>query len=323
MKALSVFSGGLDSMLAAALIQSQGIEIQALFFETPFFSPQKAIQSAEEIGVPFKVINITDRHMEVLKNPRHGYGGNMNPCIDCHALMFRIAGEMLEQESAQFIITGEVLGQRPMSQNRKALDIVETESGLKGLILRPLSAKCLSPSLPEKKGWVDRDRLMNFSGRSRKPQIEYAKKLNITQYPSPAGGCLLTDKIFSRRLKDLFDSELEFKLRDIELLKIGRHFRINPTCKIIVGRNSSENQTINSLSEEDDLLLQAVSVPGPTVLVSGISSPETDKLAAVMTVSYSDAGEDEVTELRLTRKNQGIILKTKGRIKSELKHYMI
>lgn len=323
MKALSVFSGGLDSMLAAALIQSQGIEIQALFFETPFFSPQKAIQSAEEIGVPFKVINITDRHMEVLKNPRHGYGGNMNPCIDCHALMFRIAGEMLEQESAQFIITGEVLGQRPMSQNRKALDIVETESGLKGLILRPLSAKCLSPSLPEKKGWVDRDRLMNFSGRSRKPQIEYAKKLNITQYPSPAGGCLLTDKIFSRRLKDLFDSELEFKLRDIELLKIGRHFRINPTCKIIIGRNSSENQTINSLSEEDDLLLQTVSVPGPTVLVSGISSPETDKLAAVMTVSYSDAGEDEVTELRLTRKNQGIILKTKGRIKSELKHYMI
>jgi tRNA U34 2-thiouridine synthase MnmA/TrmU len=323
MKALSVFSGGLDSMLAAALIQSQGIEIQALFFETPFFSPQKAIQSAEEIGVPFKVINITDRHMEVLKNPRHGYGGNMNPCIDCHALMFRIAGEMLEQESAQFIITGEVLGQRPMSQNRKALDIVETESGLKGLILRPLSAKCLSPSLPEKKGWVDRDRLMNFSGRSRKPQIEYAKKLNITQYPSPAGGCLLTDKIFSRRLKDLFDSELEFKLRDIELLKIGRHFRINPTCKIIIGRNSSENQTINSLSEEDDLLLQTVSVPGPTVLVSGISSPETDKLAAVMTVSYSDAGEDEVTELRLTRKNKGIILKTKGRIKSELKHYMI
>ena len=323
MKALSVFSGGLDSMLAAALIQSQGIEIQALFFETPFFSPQKAIQSAEEIGVPFKVINITDRHMEVLKNPRHGYGGNMNPCIDCHALMFRIAGEMLEQESAQFIITGEVLGQRPMSQNRKALDIVETESGLKGLILRPLSAKCLSPSVPEKKGWVDRDRLMNFSGRSRKPQIEYAKKLNITQYPSPAGGCLLTDKIFSRRLKDLFDSELEFKLRDIELLKIGRHFRINPTCKIIIGRNSSENQTINSLSEEDDLLLQTVSVPGPTVLVSGISSPETDKLAAVMTVSYSDAGEDEVTELRLTRKNQGIILKTKGRIKSELKHYMI
>ena len=278
MKALSVFSGGLDSMLAAALIQSQGIEIQALFFETPFFSPQKAIQSAEEIGVPFKVINITDRHMEVLKNPRHGYGGNMNPCIDCHALMFRIAGEMLEQESAQFIITGEVLGQRPMSQNRKALDIVETESGLKGLILRPLSAKCLSPSVPEKKGWVDRDRLMNFSGRSRKPQIEYAKKLNITQYPSPAGGCLLTDKIFSRRLKDLFDSELEFKLRDIELLKIGRHFRINPTCKIIIGRNSSENQTINSLSEEDDLLLQTVSVPGPTVLVSGIPSPETDKI---------------------------------------------
>ena len=210
-----------------------------------------------------------------------------------------------------------------MSQNRKALDIVETESGLKGLILRPLSAKCLSPSVPEKKGWVDRDRLMNFSGRSRKPQIEYAKKLNITQYPSPAGGCLLTDKIFSRRLKDLFDSELEFKLRDIELLKIGRHFRINPTCKIIIGRNSSENQTINSLSEEDDLLLQTVSVPGPTVLVSGISSPETDKLAAVMTVSYSDAGEDEVTELRLTRKNKGIILKTKGRIKSELKHYMI
>ena len=183
MKALSVFSGGLDSILASLVIRGLGIKVQALFFETPFFSPEKARESAEAIGLPFRIIDITSRHLDMLKNPRHGYGGNMNPCIDCHALMFRIAGEMMENEGASFIITGEVIGQRPMSQNLKALSIVENESGLKGLILRPLSAKHLPSTIPEEKGWINRQSLLNFSGRSRKPQIELAKRLNITRYP--------------------------------------------------------------------------------------------------------------------------------------------
>jgi tRNA U34 2-thiouridine synthase MnmA/TrmU len=202
MKALCVFSGGLDSMLASELIRAQGIEVLALFFETPFFASPQARKSAESIALPIKVVDITDTHLEMLKNPRHGYGGHMNPCIDCHALMIRTAGEMLEQEGASFIITGEVMGQRPMSQNLKALSMVASESGFQKLILRPLSAKRLPITLPEEEGWVDRERLLGFSGRSRKPQMELAERLHITEYPSPAGGCLLTDEVFSRRLKD-------------------------------------------------------------------------------------------------------------------------
>ena len=175
-------------MLAAELIRAQGIEVLALFFETPFFASPKARKSAQSIDLPIKVVDITDRHMQMLKNPKHGYGGHMNPCIDCHTLMIRIAGEMLEQEGASFIITGEVLGQRPMSQNLKALSMVAFESGFQKLLLRPLSAKRLPVTLPEEKGWVDREKLLGFSGRSRKPQMELARRLDMKDYPSTAGG---------------------------------------------------------------------------------------------------------------------------------------
>jgi tRNA U34 2-thiouridine synthase MnmA/TrmU len=295
MKALCVFSGGLDSMLASELIRAQGIEVLALFFETPFFASPQARKSAESIALPIKVVDITDSHLEMLKNPKYGYGGHMNPCIDCHALMIRTAGGMLEQERASFIITGEVMGQRPMSQNLKALSMVASESGFQKLILRPLSAKRLPITLPEEKGWVDRERLLGFSGRSRKPQMELAERLHITEYPSPAGGCLLTDEVFSRRLKDLLSASPHLALREIELLKLGRHFRIGPHTKLVVGRNEKENHTIHSLSKETDLVLRTVSVPGPTVLVLGDLTPEMEDLAASITVSYSDAGNDELT----------------------------
>ncbi len=323
MKALCVFSGGLDSMVATELIRAQGIEVLGLFFETPFFSSPTALRSAQNINLPIKVIDIWGRHLEILKNPKHGYGENMNPCIDCHTLMIRKAGEMLEEERASFIVTGEVLGQRPMSQNRKSLSIVASESGFEGLILRPLSAKRLPVTIPEERGWVKRDELMGFSGRSRKPQMALAKKLNIEEYPSPAGGCLLTDKEFSRRLRDLLSSDAPFERRDIELLKLGRHFRIGSKTKLIVGRNRNENQTIRSLSKEKDLLLTTVSVPGPTVLASGDITPEVEARAASMTVSYSDAGDDELTELRLTSKGKDKNQMAKGGDKKEFRHYMI
>ena len=179
MKALCVFSGGLDSMLAAELIRAQGVDVLALFFETPFFSSKKAKKSALHLDLPLKVIDMTGRHLEVVRSPKHGYGGNMNPCIDCHALMFRIAGEMLEGEGASFVVTGEVLGQRPMSQNKGSLDLVASESGLGGFLMRPLSAKHLPITDPEKRGWVNRNMLMDFQGRSRKPQMELANVLNI------------------------------------------------------------------------------------------------------------------------------------------------
>jgi tRNA-uridine 2-sulfurtransferase len=206
MKALAVFSGGLDSMLAAELIRVQGIDVLGLFFETPFFHAARARRSAEILHLPLKVLDLAEPHLEVVKKPRYGYGGNMNPCIDCHALMLRKAVERLAEENAQFIITGEVLGQRPMSQNLRALSTVAARSGRPELILRPLSAKLLPLTLPQEKGWVRRDELLALSGRSRKPQMELAGAFNISEYPMPAGGCLLTDPVFSRRLKDLLSA---------------------------------------------------------------------------------------------------------------------
>jgi tRNA-uridine 2-sulfurtransferase len=294
MKALLVFSGGLDSMLAAQVTRAQGIDVLGLFFETPFFSSEKANQSAAEIDLPLKIVDLTEPHLRVVRKPKHGYGGNMNPCIDCHALMLRSAGELLEKEGASFVISGEVLGQRPMSQNFKALSIVAKESGFNGLILRPLCAKHLPVTTPEEKGWVKREGLLGFSGRSRKPQMELAEKLNIRRYPSPAGGCLLTDPVFSRRLRDLFSSRPECTLQEIGLLKIGRHFRLGPATKVVVGRSKTENDVIDSLSCEKDLLLRVEDIPGPTVLISGEASPEEEALALSITASYSDAKEDQV-----------------------------
>lgn len=310
-------------MLAAKLIRAQGIEVLALFFETPFFASPKAKKSAESIGLPIKVVDITDRHLEMLNNPKHGYGGQMNPCIDCHTLMIRIAGEMLEQEGASFIITGEVLGQRPMSQNLRALSMVASESGFQKLLLRPLSAKRLPITLPEEKGWVDREKLLGFSGRSRKPQMELAGRLNMKDYPSPAGGCLLTDEVFSRRLKDLFAASPYLALREIELLKLGRHFRIGFHTKLVVGRNEKENHTIHALSKETDLLLRTVSVPGPTAIVLGDLTPDLEELAASVTVSYSDAGNNELIEVSLTGSGKNGVRMAKGRDKRGFRSYMV
>lgn len=323
MKALCVFSGGLDSMLSAELIRAQGIDVLALFFQTPFFTSGRAEKSAHSMGLALKVVDITKRHLEVVRNPKHGYGGNMNPCIDCHALMCRIAGEMLDEEEADFVVTGEVLGQRPMSQNRKSLALVATESGLDGLLLRPLCAKHLPVTIPEKKGWVDRERLMDFQGRSRKPQIALAGRLNIKHYPSPAGGCLLTEAAFSKRLKDLFSSDTHIEVDKIELLKVGRHFRIGPETKLIVGRNRQENEIIRSLASHDDLLLTTMSTPGPTVLVSGPVIEGLLEQAAAITVAYSDVVEGEERSVRVESGGNEKVLHTRARHKQVFRGYLI
>jgi tRNA U34 2-thiouridine synthase MnmA/TrmU len=310
-------------MLAASLIRAQGIDVLALFFETPFFTSQRAEKSAKAIDIPFKVINITERHLKVVKNPKHGHGGNMNPCIDCHALMFRIAGEMLEQEKAGFIVTGEVLGQRPMSQNRTSLNIVASESGYGDLILRPLSAKCLPPTTPEEKGWVKRELLMDFQGRTRKPQMEMARELNIKDFPTPAGGCLLTEKGFSRRLKDLLTFQENPETREMELLKLGRHFRISPHAKLVVGRNKKENEIICSLSATQDIMLTSANRPGPTVLGLGDFTPECIDLAAAITAAYSDSEEGNETTVRLMEKGKEKMLMSESPDKEDFKKYML
>ena len=316
MKAISIFSGGLDSILSALLIKQSGIDVLPVFFTTPFFTPEKAQESAANINLPLKVVDITDRYFSLLKAPKHGFGGNMN------ALMLRLAGEMLEQEKADFIVSGEVLGQRPMSQNRVSLSIVEKESTMKDLVIRPLSAKLLPKTIPELNGWVDEKSLLNISGRSRKPQMELARRFNVKEYPAPAGGCLLTDPVFSRRLKDLMDNSPELNRNEIELLKLGRHFRITPETKVIVGRNMKENERILSLAGENSYIFKTITIPGPVVYVSGRRSPETDMLAASMTVSYSDAKEGD-TEISMNYKGKKEILLAGVRDKGDFRHYMI
>lgn len=323
MKAIAVFSGGLDSILAAELIRAQGIDVLALFFETPFFTSERALVSARAINLPFKVVDITKRHFEVLKHPKHGYGGNMNPCIDCHSLMFRIAGEMLESEEAAFVFSGEIMGQRPMSQNKKALALVAKESGLDGLLLRPLSAKCLPPTIPEKEGWVKRENLKGFQGRSRKPQMAMASELEINDYPAPAGGCLLTERGFSRRLKDLLTSKFEVIVPQLETLKLGRHFRLNDHVKIVVGRNKRENEKLKNLAVKGDIILNTVSVPGPAVLMSGDLLKEAIDPAVQITLSYSDAKEGETQDVRVAGPGINRILSATVPDKATFKNLMI
>ena len=286
---IALFSGGLDSILAVRLLQDQNIHIEAVAFTTPFFGADTAEKHVRQLGVGLHVIDITEQHFTMLKSPRYGYGKHMNPCIDCHALMFRQAGSLMEKMGAHFIFSGEVLGERPMSQNKNSLHIVARLSGFEDYILRPLSAQLLPVTKPEQEGLVDREKLLAIQGRSRKPQIELARRFGITEYPGPAGGCKLTADGFSSRLKDLLAHDENPDRRDLELLSLGRHLRIHDGCKIIVGRNMKENSRINELSCSRDTVLTTEAVPGPTVLVPGGAADDTLMRAASICARYSDA----------------------------------
>jgi tRNA-specific 2-thiouridylase len=288
-RAVGIFSGGLDSMLAVEVLRRQGVEVLALTFESPFFGSERAKESARLLGVPHRVMDLTGDEIEIVVSPRFGFGRNMNPCMDCHALMFRKAGELLDQEGYDFLFSGEVLGQRPFSQNRQALETVAKASGRAHLILRPLSALLLPPSGPEQRGLVDRGRLLGLKGRSRKPQMALARQWGITHYPSPAGGCLLTDPMFSRRLSDLLKNEPFWSQRDLRLLSVGRHLRISPRRKIVVGRNRIDNERLEALAHEEDVLLTALGDPGPLVLVPYGGPPELLEEAASVCLRYGDA----------------------------------
>ena len=294
--AIGLISGGLDSILAAQIILEQGIEVVGVSFTTPFFSAQAAQRAANAVGVPLQVRDITEPHLAMLRKPPHGYGNNMNPCIDCHILMLQEAGRMMEERGGDFLFTGEVLGQRPMSQNKASLGVVERGAGYEGLVLRPLSAQLLPETIPEQEGWVDRERLLAIKGRSRKEQMALADRYHITEYLSPAGGCLLTDPIFSRRLRDLFYNLGSVQIRDIELLKIGRHLRLSPATKVIVGRHARDNERIAALVAPEDDLLKVEEYPGPLCLIPTGGASEDIAQAASVCVRYSDAPPDaEVT----------------------------
>lgn len=300
-KGIALFSGGLDSILAFKVIAEQGIEVLGITFETPFFGAAKARETAQRIGLPLDVVDITTEHMQMLRAPRYGFGRNMNPCIDCHTLMLQVAGRRMEEAGADFIFTGEVLGERPMSQGKQSLYIVAKNSGYADRILRPLSAKLLPETGPERSGKVDRSRLCDIQGRGRKRQMEMAVHYGITSYPPPAGGCLLTDPIFSRRLRDLFHHNPGHETREIELLKVARHFRLDEKTKAVVGRNARENETIERLAREGDALIRIDAFPGPTVLVPGGGDEGTRLLAARLCARYSDGPRDRELIVRCLR----------------------
>ncbi len=304
-KALGLCSGGLDSILAGLVLQSQGVEVVWVSFETPFFNAEKAGAASKKTGIPLIVKDITERYLPMLLDPPAGYGRYMNPCMDCHALMFRIAGEMMEEIGADFLFSGEVLGQRPMSQVKSSLRYVEKRSGFDGYILRPLSAKKLPVTQIEEKGLVDRGKLLDFSGRSRKPQMVLAESFGITDYPAPAGGCLLTDPGFSGRLKDLVEYGSQLSVRELELLKYGRHMRLSPGTKLIVGRNKSENESILSFFDPDkDTRIRLRTVAGPVGVIAESGGEGVMEKAAGICAGYSKAPRDIPVEAEVKKPGQ-------------------
>jgi tRNA U34 2-thiouridine synthase MnmA/TrmU len=305
-RAISVFSGGLDSTLAVKVIQKQEVEVLALTFRSAFFGPAAAEASARQLGIPLRIIDFTAEHLELVRSPPHGYGRNMNPCIDCHAMMFRHAGAIMEKEGYDFLFTGEVLGERPMSQNRGALQLVAREAGYPDRILRPLSAQLLPATKPEREGLIDRELLLDIRGRSRKPQMELARKFGVTDYPTPAGGCKLTDPNFSARLRDLFEHVQDVTVRDVEFLRLGRHFRLSEDVKLVVGRNQEENRDLMALARPSDVHLIVAGPPGPDVLILSEQAPREEhvELAARITASYSDADDHRAVTVKVTTDEQ-------------------
>jgi tRNA U34 2-thiouridine synthase MnmA/TrmU len=291
-RALALISGGLDSILAARLILDQGIDVIGVSFESPFFTSEGGRAAAQEMGIDLVAIDLSEDLLEVIAAPKHGFGKHMNPCIDCHALMVRRAGERMEELGASFLVTGEVVGQRPKSQMRFGLEAVERESGLQGLILRPLSAKLLAPTVPEREGWVDRGKLLGLHGRTRKPQLALAERYGITKYLSPAGGCLLTDENFARALSDL-RAHGQMSVPEVKLLSVGRQFRLSDRAKLSVGRNHAENEALFGMKPEGALFVKAVDRKGPVGVVSAGADDEDLRLAAAVVSRYADtpAGE--------------------------------
>lgn len=285
-KALLLFSGGLDSILAVKILEAQGIEVTALTFVSYFFDAGQAKKSAEENNINLITKDISKEHFEIVKNPCFGRGVGMNPCVDCHLLMLKVAKKIAVREKYDFIATGEVLGQRPMSQNIEALKLIEREAGLAEKIMRPLSAKVLPETEMEKSRIVDREKLFGVLGRSRKEQIDLAKRYNIKNYPTPAGGCILTDKEYSKKLCELLKKAGKIKSSDIDLLRLGRHFWSGKT-KIILGRNHQENLALKKLAEKGDALLEPKNVPGPTALIRGKHKEAVVGLAKEKIVQYT------------------------------------
>jgi tRNA-uridine 2-sulfurtransferase len=308
-KAVALLSGGLDSNLAVRMMQEQGIEVEAIAVKTPFCDfdcgkgcGHRVKEVAVDLGIKLKTVYFGEEYLKMLKDPKYGYGSGMNPCIDCRGMMYNAAKEHMEKIGADFIITGEVLGQRPMSQNGNALKIIENETQTNGKIVRPLSFRHLPVTDAEVQGLVKREKLGDIKGRSRKGQLQLAKKYDIADPPNAAGGCLLTDPAFSKRVRDLYDHSKDTPpdMNDVELLKIGRHFRLSDNTKLIVGRNKMENEILESLKLEDDIIIEVSNHVGPTCLLRTKKQSQKEiEIAASTALRYSDSPKDELSNVRV------------------------
>ncbi len=311
-------------MLAVKVLQEQDIDLVGISFVTPFFGPGPGLEAGRKTGIELLSIDISEVHLQMLKNPRYGYGSNMNPCIDCHGLMLREAGKIMEREGADFLFTGEVLGQRPMSQRRDSMRSVEKLSGYLGRILRPLSAKLLPPTTVEEEGLVDRSRLLDIQGRSRKRQAELAQKYGITDYPQPGGGCMLTKEGFSNRLRQLLRIHPEAGVQDVEIIKRGRAFILPGGTICMVGRQESDNIELASHSRDKDIQLRSISHLGPTCLMLAPSSERIDlELAAGLVASYSDAPENAEVEIQWTHGSESGMLRTVAKNSKDFRQWLI
>jgi tRNA-uridine 2-sulfurtransferase len=305
-KAVILLSGGLDSTLAARMLLDQGIELQAIHFTSPFCTcggkgnsgcRSQAQIVAGQMGIPIRTVSKGQEYLEIVRSPRHGRGSGMNPCIDCRIFTLSKARAFMEEIGASFLVTGEVLGQRPMSQRDDALRTIEKRSGCAGIVLRPLSARHLPPTVPETEGWVDRERLLAISGRSRKEQIRLAEEWAIGDYPCPAGGCLLTDRTFAVKVRDMVENAPSFGMDDVHLLKVGRHFRVG-NVKAVVAKSEPENRRLEALCRGKRTVYVSASHPGPSVTLSGgAPSERMDVLSRILT-RYSKAGRPGPFEVR-------------------------
>ncbi|EAT16683.1 thiamine biosynthesis protein [Desulfuromonas acetoxidans] len=322
-KALGIFSGGLDSILAALLLRKQGVDVHCLCFVTPFFDDAKAQEMAARYDLPLQVMDISEEHLKMLKNPRYGYGKNMNPCIDCHAQMFEIAGRLMEEQGYDFLFSGEVLGQRPKSQIHTALMAVNKASGWSGRILRPLSAKLLPITPMEEQGLVDREQLEDIQGRSRKRQEALARELGVDKYPSSGGGCLLTENSFSGRLRDLFEHQPDCTSQDVELLKLGRPFRLSDTAKLTLGRNQSNNEGLKKIVGDSGCLLRNQNFSGPLGVVSGQASEEDYLAAAAIVASYGKGREEARVGVLIVENGQERVVEVAPMPREQVVQYQI
>ncbi|NLX24761.1 MAG: tRNA 4-thiouridine(8) synthase ThiI [Lentisphaerae bacterium] len=300
-KALSLLSGGLDSQLAVCVLREQGIHVEGITFSSPFFGPEKGTAAARALGIKQHIIDFTEDILEQVQHPAHGLGGAMNPCIDCHAVMIRRAGELMEKLGFDFIATGEVLAQRPMSQNKQSLGVVARCSKYEDLLVRPLSAPLLPPTKPIREGWLDVEKLPRFSGRNRTPQIQLAEHFGLKDYPAPAGGCLLTEERFGKKLRDLLEHEgLDTDRTNVWLLSIGRHLRLSDRVKIIVGSCKAENELLREKARPEDLRIVCPDQPGPLTIAPADIDEEALQLACAISARYAKKSKPGPVRARIS-----------------------